>query len=87
MPTNENILTKSSEKAREVLRKGYGRFQDQNPTPFGASERSRRLIRQDFETLTPQKVEALVSMHGRPAVNRWLGREMKLRERRERMRG
>lgn len=84
MIERESPLTKAERQAREVLQRGLLAFRESyGAVPFGAERRSRRAIRASFESLTPAMLEALIDLHGRAAVNRWLGREIRLRMRRE----
>jgi len=86
MPTNENVIGKALELVGNVLNEHAQASRQNRPVPFG-EDKSRRQVRSDFDGLTPEKVAMLIKQHGRPAVNNWIGREMKLRERRQRIGG
>lgn len=82
MPTKENPIGKALEMTRDVLSQNAQASRQNRAVPFG-QERSRRQLRGEFDSLTPEKVAMLIEQHGRAATNRWLGREIQLRQRRQ----
>jgi hypothetical protein len=83
MPTKENPIGKSLELVRGVLNEHAQASRQNRAVPFG-KDQSRRQLRSDFDSLTPEKLAMLIQEHGRAATNRWVGREIQLRERRQR---
>jgi len=86
MPTKENPISKALEMTRDVLSQNAQASRQNRAVPFG-DRQSRRQLRSDFDNLTPEKLAVLIQEHGRPAVNNWIGREITLRERRQRIGG
>jgi hypothetical protein len=86
MAKNENVIGKALELVSGVLNEHAQASRQNRAVPFG-QDQSRRQTRSDFDNLTPEKLAMLINEHGRPAVNRWVGRELQLRERRQRIGG
>jgi len=86
MRSGENVIGKALDLVSGVLSEHAQASRQDRAVPFG-KEQSRRQLRSDFDNLTPEKLAVLIQEHGRPAVNNWIGREMKLRERRQRIGG
>jgi hypothetical protein len=86
MVQNENVVGKALDLVSGVLNEHAQASRQNRAVPFGR-ERDRRQVRSDFDNLTPEKLAMLIQEHGRPAVNNWIGREMKLRERRQKIGG
>jgi len=84
--SGENIVGKALEEVGNVLNQTAQASRQNRAVPFG-KEQSRRQLRSDFGSLTPEKLAMLIQEHGRPAVNQWIGREITLRERRQRIGG
>jgi hypothetical protein len=81
MRKDENVVGKALELVGNVLNEHAQASRQNRAVPFGR-ERSRRQVRSEFDSLTPEKLAVLIQEHGRPAVNNWLGKEIRLRERR-----
>jgi len=86
MRSGENVIGKALDLVSGVLSEHAQASRQDRAVPFGGGQ-SRRQLRSDFDNLTPEKLVVLIQEHGRPAVNNWIGREMKLRERRQRIGG
>jgi len=86
MRRHENVIGGALELVSGVLSEHAQASRQNRPVAFG-KEQSRRQLRSDFDSLTPEKLAVLIKEHGRPAVNNWIGREMNLRERRLRIGG
>ena len=84
MRRDENIVAKALEMVGDVLSQNAQASRQDRAVPFGDS---RRQLRGEFDSLTPEKLAVLIKQHGRSAVNRWIGREITLQERRERRGG
>jgi len=86
MRSGENVIGKALDLVSGVLSEHAQASRQDRAVPFGGGQ-SRRQLRSDFDNLTPEKLAVLIQEHGRPAVNNWIGREMKLRERRQKIGG
>ena len=80
MPTKENPIGKALEMVGDVLSQNAQASRQDRAVPFGGS---RRQLRSEFDSLTPEKLAVMIEEHGRAATNRWLGREIQLRQRRQ----
>jgi hypothetical protein len=86
MRNADNPIGKALALVGGVLSEHAQASRQNRPVAFG-KEQSRRQLRSDFDSLTPEKLAVLIKEHGRPAVNNWIGREMNLRERRQKIGG
>jgi len=84
MRSGENVIGKALDLVSGVLSEHAQASRQNRAVPFGGS---RRQLRRDFDSLSPEKLAMMIEEHGRPAVNRWVGRELQLRERRQRIGG
>ncbi len=82
MRSGENVVGKALQMVGNVLSENAQASRQNRAVPFGKPE-SRRQLRNQFDSLTPETLALLIKEHGRPAVNRWLGREIQLRQRRQ----
>jgi len=82
MRSGENVVGKALEEVGNVLNQTAQASRQNRAVPFGGGQ-SRRQLRSDFNSLTPEKLAVLIKEHGRPATNRWIGREIQLRQRRQ----
>jgi hypothetical protein len=86
MRSSENVIGKALEMVSGVFSEHAQASRQNRAVPFG-KEQSRRQLRGQFDSLTPENLAVLIKEHGRPAVNQWIGREITLRERRQRTGG
>ena len=84
MPTKENPIGKALELVGDVLSQNAQASRQNRAVPFGGS---RRQLRRDFDSLSPEKLAMMIEEHGRAATNRWLGKEIQLRQRRQKTGG
>jgi len=84
--SGENVIGKALELVGGVLSEHAQTSRQNRAVPFG-KQQSRRQLRGKFDSLTPETLAVLIKQHGRPAVNQWIGREITLRERRQRIGG
>ena len=84
MADNKNVIGKALELVGGVLNEHAQALRQNRAVPFGGS---RRQLRRDFDSLSPEKLAMMIEEHGRAATNRWLGKEIQLRQRRQKTGG